>query len=150
MVDTNKVLDDSATPLSLLSLLLSLSWPPSLVSLLLFPLLSVLHSFDTGMENPLVLPDVPDMTMDDLGREGNDPHVRQESWKMTKGVTLLELRWPPLHSVVALDLLLFIVAGVLAATMDGMSVRNREVSQVPGVDLAPVNGWVDHLGNRDR
>ena len=102
---------------------------------------------DNGMEQPLMLLDVPNMAMDDFRREGNDSVVRQATRKMTEREVLLEVRWPPLHSVVALDLLLLIVAGVLTAPMYGM---NREMGQVPGVYPGPVNGWIDHLGNSDR
>ena len=105
---------------------------------------------DVGMEQPLMLLDVPNMAMDDFRREGNDSLVRQETRKMTEREVLLEVRWPPLQSVVALDLLLLIVAGVLTAPMYSMRARNREMGQVPGVYPGPVNGWIDHLGNSDR
>ena len=113
-------------------------------------LVSDILLLDCGMEQPLMLLDVPNMAMDDFRREGNDSLVRQETRKMTEREVLLEVRWPPLQSVVALDLLLLIVAGVLTAPMYSMRARNREMGQVPGVYPGPVNGWIDHLGNSDR
>ena len=115
-------------------------------------LVSDILLLDCGMEQPLMFLDVPNMALDDLGSEGNDSLVSHESRKMTKGMVLLELGWLPLHGVVALDQLLLVVAGVLAASMYGHGTRNGKVGQVPCTDLGPVNGGVDidrfgHLGN---
>ena len=100
---------------------------------------------DVGMEQPLMLLDVPNMAMDDFRREGNNSLVSEETREMAKREILLKLRGPPLHAVVALDLLHLVVAGVLAATMYGLGTGNGEVGQVPGIDMSPVNTWIDHL-----
>ena len=113
-------------------------------------LVSEVLLLDVGMEQPLMLLDIPNMAMDDFRREGNDSFVSEETREMAKGEILLKLRGPPLHAVVALDLLHLVVTGVLAATMYGLGTGNGEVGQVPGVYPGPVNGWIDHLGNSDR
>ena len=46
---------------------------------------------DTGMKDPLVVRDTPDMTKDDIAGESNGSLISQVSWQMTKRIGLLKL-----------------------------------------------------------